>query len=91
MVRNPVIAIVQMMIIYSNVEALGLPTKNIEPALKIFMHAAHHQRHIPNANPLRILDNITKQEREALKNLIDLTDVIIMPTDKGKDVLAMDN
>ena len=41
---------------------------------------------ILNTKPLKIADSLTKQEREALKNLTERNDKVIKPTDKGKNV-----
>ena len=43
------------------------PDKNREPALELFIHLI--TKDILNTKPLKIADNLTKQEREALKIL----------------------
>ena len=39
---------------------------------------------------MKIADNLTKQEREALKNLTERNDIVIKPADKGKATVIMD-
>ena len=64
------------------------PHKNREPALDIFKHLI--TKDILNSKPLKIADNLTKQEREALKNLTERNDIVIKPADKGKAIVMMD-
>ena len=64
------------------------PDKNREPALDLFIHLI--TKDILNTKPLKIADNLTKQEREALKNLTERNDIVIKPSDKGKATVIMD-
>ena len=51
-------------------------------------HTSYHQRYT-NLKPLKIADNLTKQEREALKNLTERNDIVIKPADKGNAAVIM--
>ena len=64
------------------------PDKNREPALDLFIHLI--TKDILNTKPLKIADNLTKQEREALENLTERNDIVIKPADKGKATVIMD-
>ena len=64
------------------------PDKNREPTLDLFIHLI--TKDILNTKPLKIADNLTKQEREALKNLTERNDIVIKPEDKGKAIVIMD-
>ena len=55
------------------------PDKNREPALDLFIHLI--TKDILNTKPLKIADNLTNQEREALKNLTERNDIVIKPAD----------
>ena len=72
-----------MMITHSNVKALdSRQKKNREPVLDLFIHLI--TKDILNTKPLKISDNLTKQEREPLNNPTECNDVVITPADKGK-------
>ena len=58
------------------------PDKYREPALDLFIHLI--TKYILNIKSSKIADNLTKQEREALKNLTERNDIVIKPADKGK-------
>ena len=64
------------------------PDKNKEPALDLFIHLI--TKDILNTKPLKIADNLTKQEPEALKNLTERNNIVIKPADKGKATIIMD-
>ena len=64
------------------------PDKNREPALDLFIHLI--TKDILHTKPLKIADNLIKQEREALKNLTERNDIVIKPTDKGRATIIMD-
>ena len=64
------------------------PDKNREPALDLFIHLI--TKDILTTKPLKIADNLTKQEPEALKNLTERNDIVIKPADKGKATVVMD-
>ena len=44
---------------------------------------------ILNSKPSKIADNISKSEREALQTLINRTDIVIKPADKGKATVIL--
>ena len=56
--------------------------------LEIFIHPI--TKDILNTKPFKIAGNLTKQEREALKNLTERNDIVINPADKGKATVIMD-
>ena len=64
------------------------PDKNREPALDLFIHLI--TKDILNAKSLKIADNPTKQEQEALKDLTERNSIVIKPIDKGKTTVIMD-
>ena len=64
------------------------PDKNREPALDLCIHLI--TKDILNTKPLKTADKLTKQEREALKNLTERNDIVIKPADKGKATVIMD-
>ena len=64
------------------------PDKNREPALDLFVHLI--TKDMLNTKPLKVVDNLTKQKREALKNLTERNDIVIKPADKGKATVIMD-
>ena len=47
------------------------------------LHTSYHQRYT-NHQTFKSYSNLTKQEREALKNLTGRNDIGIKPADKGK-------
>ena len=63
------------------------PDKYREPALDLFIHLI--TKYILNTKSSKVADNLTKQEREALKNLTERNDIVIKPADKGKATVIM--
>ena len=63
------------------------PDRSREPALDLFILLI--TKDILNTKPLKIADNLTKQERKALKNLMERKDMVIKPADKRKATIII--
>ena len=64
------------------------PPWNLDPSLD--SHIDNVEDDINNIQPIRISDNLTKDERTALKTLSKRTDIIIKPADKGSGTVVME-
>ena len=64
------------------------PPRNLDPSLDSYIDNV--EDNIKNIQPTRISDNLTKDERTALKTLAKRTDIIIKPADKGSGTVVMD-
>ena len=63
------------------------PNKDRDLGLELFMQLLKND--ILNSKPSKIADNISKSEREALQTLINHTDIVIKPADKGKATVIL--
>ena len=64
------------------------PPSGKEAALDTFINAI--EQDLMSAKPTRIHDNLTKQERKAIKQLQRRMDIVIKPADKGSGTVVMD-
>ena len=64
------------------------PPTDRDPALNTYVDAIKHD--ILTVNRNHITDNLTKDERQALRNLKKRQDIIIKPADKGSGTVVMD-
>ena len=63
------------------------PNKDRDLGLELFIQLLKND--ILNSKPSKIADNISKSEREALQTLINHTDIVIKPADKGKATVIL--
>ena len=63
------------------------PDKDRDLGLELFIQLL--KNYILNSKPSKIADNISKSEREALQTLINGTDIVIKPDDKGKATVIL--
>ena len=64
------------------------PPTDRDSALNTYVGAIKHD--ILTINRNRITDNLTKDERQALRSLKERRDIIIKPADKGSGTVVMD-
>ena len=62
-------------------------TSNKDRDLGLFIQLLRND--ILNSKPSKIADNISKSEREALQTLINRTDIVTKPADKGKATVIL--
>ena len=63
------------------------PNKDRDLGLELFVQLLKND--ILNSKPSKIAENISKSEREALQTLINRTDIVIKPADKGKATVIL--